>query len=76
MAAIGMRPVAAQETAIQMIVPYGPGGLTDSLGRLFAANLKDIWKVPVIVENRPGAGGSIGAAAGVCNRLPRPGRRG
>lgn len=62
LSAIGAQPAAAQGAPIQIVVPYGAGGLTDSLGRLFAANLKDLWNAPVIVDNRPGAGGSIGAA--------------
>ena len=45
---------------IRIIVPYSAGGSTDALGRLVAAELASAWKQPVIVENKPGAGGMIG----------------
>ncbi len=44
----------------RMILAYPPGGSTDVLGRMMAKVLTDTWPVPVIVENRPGAGGNIG----------------
>lgn len=46
---------------VSFVVPYSPGGLTDQLARLYAEKLSDIWNKPVVVENRPGAGSSIGA---------------
>lgn len=45
---------------IQLVVPYTPGGNTDLLGRLIAHKLEAAWGVPVVVDNRPGAGGTIG----------------
>jgi tripartite-type tricarboxylate transporter receptor subunit TctC len=45
---------------IQVIVPYAPGGLTDVTGRLFAEQLKADLGQPAVVENRPGASGTIG----------------
>ena len=45
---------------IQLIIPYTPGGNTDILGRLIAQKLGEAWDARVIVENRPGAGGTIG----------------
>ena len=48
--------------AIRMIVPFPPGGGTDILGRVIAAKLGETFGQQVIVENRPGAGGSIGSA--------------
>lgn len=46
---------------VSLVIPYSPGGLTDQLGRTYADKLSDIWGQPVVVENRPGAGSSIGA---------------
>ena len=48
-------------TTIHDIVPFAPGGLTDVMARLVGQNLAERWKVNVIVENRPGAGGQTGA---------------
>jgi tripartite-type tricarboxylate transporter receptor subunit TctC len=45
---------------IQLIIPYTPGGNTDILGRLIAQKLGEAWGARVVVENRPGAGGTIG----------------
>lgn len=46
---------------VTIIVPFGAGGFTDNVGRLIAAGLAEKWKSSVIVENKPGAGGNIGA---------------
>lgn len=45
---------------IRMIVPYPAGGATDILGRMMAAKLQTAWGQTVIVENKPGASGTIG----------------
>jgi tripartite-type tricarboxylate transporter receptor subunit TctC len=47
---------------VTIVVPYPPGGSNDTFARELGKKLGDVWKVPVVVENRPGAGGSIGAA--------------
>ena len=50
--------------SITMIVPFPPGGATDALSRIFAQKLSSNLGQSVIVENHPGAGGTIGAALG------------
>lgn len=45
---------------IRYVVPFAPGGATDTLARVVGQKLNSAWGVPVIVENRPGAGGNLG----------------
>jgi tripartite-type tricarboxylate transporter receptor subunit TctC len=56
-------PVSAQQypaRPITVFVPFPPAGIIDTLGRLVGAELSKRWSQPVVVENRPGAGGWIG----------------
>ncbi|HKX38176.1 MAG TPA: tripartite tricarboxylate transporter substrate-binding protein [Burkholderiales bacterium] len=46
---------------VRIVVPFTPGGGTDVITRLVAQGLSDMWKVPVIIDNRVGAGGVIGS---------------
>ena len=46
---------------IQIVVPYTPGGTVDLLARALGQKLTAAWGQPVVVLNRPGAGGSVGA---------------
>jgi len=48
---------------IRMIVPLTAGSGADIAGRIVAKHLSEAWKQPVVVENRPGAGGQIGTQA-------------
>ena len=45
---------------VKIIVPYPPGGATDILGRMIAAQLQAAWGQTVVVENKPGASGVLG----------------
>jgi tripartite-type tricarboxylate transporter receptor subunit TctC len=57
-------PALAQDwpmRPITMVVPFAPGGVYDTLGRVYAASLSDILGQQVIVENVPGAGSMTGA---------------
>jgi len=44
---------------VKIVVPYPPGAITDTLPRMVAEKLRAEWGHPVIIENRPGAGGRI-----------------
>jgi len=58
-------PAMAQDwpsKPVKFVVPFPPGGSVDPLARLLGAKLGDALKQQFIVENRPGAGGSIGTA--------------
>jgi tripartite-type tricarboxylate transporter receptor subunit TctC len=47
---------------VRIVVPFTAGSATDILARTVGQKLNELWKLSVIVENRPGAGGTIGAA--------------
>ncbi len=66
MAAGACAPAMAQawpNRPIRIIVPFAPGGSTDILARFLAQRLQDGTKFSFVVENRPGAGGTVGADA-------------
>lgn len=46
---------------IRIVVPYAAGGGTDVIVRLVAKNMADAWKINIVVDNRAGAGGVVGA---------------
>ena len=46
---------------VRIIVPFAPGGATDIVTRIVAQRLTDVWKQSIVVDNRAGAGGNIGA---------------
>ena len=47
---------------VRLIIPFTAGGPTDIQGRLIAEKLQAKWEQPVVVENKPGAGSTIGSA--------------
>src|SRR2546422_11596645 len=47
---------------VHFIVPFPPGGATDISARLLGEKLSQIWNQQVVIENRGGAGGGVGAA--------------
>jgi tripartite-type tricarboxylate transporter receptor subunit TctC len=65
---LGLAPAAQAQTAgfpqkpVRIVVPYTTGGSNDVIARLLAQQLQDIWGQSVVVENKPGAAGNIGAA--------------
>ena len=65
LAAFGALGVASAQTGkpVKLMVGFPPGGGTDAIARILAERLKDELGVPVIVENKPGAGGQIAAQA-------------
>lgn len=59
-----VQPVSAQfpERPIEIVVPFGAGGGTDIMARIFAEHYAERLGTPVVVVNRPGAGGEVGMA--------------
>ncbi len=63
--ALAVLPVAAQAQAfpnkpVKVIVTFPPGGTPDIYGRVLSQELSNLWKQPVVVENKAGASGTIG----------------
>jgi len=59
-------PAGAQDypsRPIRWIVPFPPGGPTDTLSRVLAARLGDVWKAGIVIDNKGGAAGAIGTDA-------------
>ena len=64
LAASGLAAADAWPTRpVKMVVPFGAGGTTDVVARLLGQKLGELWGQPVVIENRTGAGGNIGADA-------------
>lgn len=61
--AFAQPPAALAGKQVKIIVPQTAAGASDALARIMAQALTKRWDIPVIVENRPGAGGNIGSEA-------------
>src|SRR5215475_4288019 len=60
------QPIGAQpypNKPVRLVIAFPAGGSIDTLGRILAGKLSEEWGQNVVVENRPGAGGNLGAAA-------------
>ena len=62
-AAVLAQPVDYPTRPIKLVVPVPPGGAADAMARLIAEHLQGKWGQPVVVENKPGAGSSLGMDA-------------
>jgi tripartite-type tricarboxylate transporter receptor subunit TctC len=60
LAAPALAQTAYPSQQLKLIVPYPAGGATDTLARTIGQKLQEAWNQPAVVENRPGAGGTIG----------------
>jgi len=58
---LGKAQTGYPSQSIKFIVPYPAGGATDALARMVAQKMQENWQQSVVVENRPGAGGTIGS---------------
>ena len=58
--ALAQTPATYPDKSITIVVPYPPGGFNDTLGRIVGKKLSDAWGVNVVIENKPGAGTTIG----------------
>jgi tripartite-type tricarboxylate transporter receptor subunit TctC len=61
LAAAGAHAQTFPSKPIRMVVPFTPGGTTDILARTVGQKMTEHWGQPVVIDNRPGAGGNIGS---------------
>jgi tripartite-type tricarboxylate transporter receptor subunit TctC len=61
--AVAQTPEAYPSRPVKLVVPYGPGGVSDIIGRIVAQKMSELLGQPMVVENRTGAGGMVGVGA-------------
>ncbi|WP_432261460.1 tripartite tricarboxylate transporter substrate binding protein [Cupriavidus sp. TMH.W2] len=61
-ASVAAHAAAYPDRPVKLIVPYAAGGTTDIIARIVGTRLGPVLGQPVVVENRPGAGGAVGSA--------------
>jgi tripartite-type tricarboxylate transporter receptor subunit TctC len=59
--AIAQSATAFPTKPVRIVVPFAPGGTSDSLARVLGQKLSEMWNQPVLVENKAGADGNVGA---------------
>ncbi len=59
---VGAQDYPKAGATLRYVVPFPPGGLTDVMARQVGQQLAEHWKVNVVIDNKPGGGGQIGAA--------------
>ena len=59
----GVRAQTWPNRFVRLVVPFAPGGANEAFARNLAARLSELWGQQVVIENKPGAGGNIGAEA-------------
>src|SRR5262244_2634852 len=66
LAAAGPAPACAQnwpDKPIKLVISFAPGGVHDTLARVLQPKLTEALSQPIVIENRPGAGGNVAAEA-------------
>ena len=62
LAALAAPWAQAQDKVLRIVVPFGPGGGSDNFARILQPRLAELLKQTVVIDNKPGAGGTVGAA--------------